>query len=142
MQDINWVQALIGGIAIFISSILINGDRKKDGLTPKFSVRIVAIVLGSIGVLLFFWALPIVGFEQALALAFLTLFVGSLVSMGANGRGATIGGLVAAIVFGVILASIVSSLPQESFIRQFLTTIADGARLLWGPVQTWWENTF
>lgn len=140
MQDINWLQAFFGVIAIAISSIIINGSKKHDGLSPKFSARFIAVVLGAIGVFLLFSALPLIGFEQALALAFLTLFIGSIVSMGAAGKGATIGGLVAAIIFGIILASIVASLPVESFIRQFLTTIANGASHLWDQVEIWWEN--
>lgn len=140
MQDINWLQAFFGVIAIGISSVIINGSKKRDGLSPKFSARFIAVILGAIGVLLFFSALPLIGFEQALALAFLTLFIGSIVSMGAAGKGATIGGLVAAIIFGIILASIVASLPAESFIRQFLTTVADGGSRLWDQVEIWWDK--
>ena len=112
---------LLSGIIAIALGVLIFRSNGKSFSNDKFAIRLVTVALLTIGAYLLFISIRTVDDISAATIAFTVLFVGSVWSMGAEKITATIVGLILGLISFLILLSLVSTLPSDSWIGHLLT---------------------
>lgn len=119
---------ILSGIVAIALGLLIFRSNGKNFSNDKFAIRLVTVLLLAVGAYVFFIGIRSVDFNSAATIAFTVLFIGFAWSMGAQGLTATLVGLILCLISFVILLSLVSTLPTDSWIGGILKDWGNGIR--------------